>query len=142
MRPSTRHQTMIAAYLYVNAAMYLFFAIWQTLSPWSTAAAIGYEALTSSARSEYLVGYGGFQLGLTAFFCWAAKSQATRHVGLIFALCLFVPIVPYRLITVATFWPVSAVPLIIGTFECALLIAGLVLFFTRPHDVRETPLKA
>jgi hypothetical protein len=128
-----RYQTSIAVYLYINAAMYLFFAIWQTFSPWSTATAIGYEALTNSARSEYLVVYGGFQLGLTAFFCWAATSEITRHAGLIFAVCLYVPIVPYRLITVASFWPVSAVPLIIGSFECALLITGVALLFTQPR---------
>jgi hypothetical protein len=114
--------------------MYAFFAIWQTLSPWKTATALGFESLANSGRSEYLVVYGGFQIGLAAFFSWAAQARATRRVGLIFALCLYVPIVPFRAVSVATNWPVSAVPLTIGSLELALLVAGLALFFRRPED--------
>jgi hypothetical protein len=122
-------------YLYANAAMYSFFAIWQTLSPWTTAAALGFEVLANAARSEYLVVYGGFQFGLAAFFIWATRSESHRQAGLILALCLYVPVVPYRILSIWKFWPVSVVPLGVGTVEVLLLITGLALCFTarRPY---------
>jgi len=46
---------MTAAYLYANAVMYAVFAVWMTLSPQRTAAALGYQSLSASGRSEYLV---------------------------------------------------------------------------------------
>ena len=120
---------MTAVYLYMNAAMYSFFAVWQTLSPWKTAAALGFEVMANAARSEYLVVYGGFQFGLAAFFIWAARSDSHRRAGLMLALCLYVPIVPYRILSIWKFWPVSTVLLSIGTLEVVLLITGLALFF-------------
>jgi hypothetical protein len=132
MNASARHSTLTAAYLYFNAAMLAFLAIWLTLSPEKTATAIGYGFVTSSARSEYLVMYGGLFLGLTAFFCWAARSEAQRWSGLVLVAWLHVGIVPYRITTVATFWPVNSVILTSAAIEVLLLIIALALIFARP----------
>jgi hypothetical protein len=117
---------MIAAYLYLNAALYLIFAVWQTLSPWKTATALGFESLANSGRSEFLVIYGGLQLGLAAFFAWTAMSESTQRVGLIFALCLYAPLVLYRVVTVVKFWPVKGLTVGVGCLEASLLIAAII----------------
>jgi hypothetical protein len=118
---------MIAAYLYLNAGLYLLFAAWQTLSPWRTAMALGFETLNSSGRSEFLVIYGGLQLGLAAFFAYTAMSESTHRLGLIFAVCTYAPIVLYRVATVARFWPVKSLTLIVGALELALLVGAVVM---------------
>ena len=119
----------MSIYLYVNAALYLVFAAWCTLSPWRTATNIGYETLSSGGRSEYLVIYGGLQLGLAAIFTVLARGDyATRRAGLLISLCLYGPIVVYRLITVAKFWPVPSLTLAVGTLELALLAVAAILF--------------
>ncbi len=118
---------MTAIYLYANAALYAAFALWITLSPWKTSVAIGYESLTSSGRSEYLVVYGGLQLGLAAFFALLAVNVQMHRLGLLFSVCLYVPIVLYRLITVGRFWPVESTTLIVGALEVVLLVAAIAL---------------
>jgi hypothetical protein len=125
---------MAAAYLWINAAFYVMFAIWQTLSPSRTAAAVGYATLDNSGRSEYLVIYGGLQFGLAAFFAWTASQAALNRIGVIFALCLYAPIAIYRLVTIGRYWPVSRVTLIVGALEIALLIGAIfVISAMRPN---------
>lgn len=127
---------MTATYLYANAVLYAVFAIWQTLSPWKTAAAVGYESLSASGRSEYLVVYGGLQLGLAAFFIFAAASPLWQRAGLMLAVCLYLPIVAYRTVTVIRFWPVGSTTLVVAGLEVALLIAGAWLWFAAPQAAR------
>jgi hypothetical protein len=117
----------MAIYLWVNAALYLLFAAWVTLSPWRTAANIGFEKLSASGKSEYLVVYGGLELGLALFFAITALSDQHRRIGLIFALCLYAPIVLYRAVTVPLFWPVASTTLFVAALEVGLLLWGAVL---------------
>ena len=117
----------MAVYLWLNSALYLLFAIWVTLSPWRTAANIGFEKLSAAGRSEYLVVYGGMELGFALFFAITALSDQYRRIGLIFALCLYVPIVLYRVITVPLFWPVASTTLVVAGLELVLLVWGAVL---------------
>lgn len=119
---------MVAAYLYLNAALYLVFAAWMTFSPWKTAATVGYESLSASGRSEFLVIYGGLQLGLAALFAFTAVVPAHRRFGLVVALCLYLPIVLYRIVTVARFWPVKSTTLVVGALEVGLLVAAVALY--------------
>lgn len=119
---------MTAAYLWLNTALYIIFAIWMTLSPWRTATAMGFEQLAPSGRSEYLVIYGGLQFGLAAFFGIAAASTSMHRTGVLFAVCLYAPIVLYRVITVWRFWPVKGLTLTVALLEIGLLLGALVLF--------------
>jgi hypothetical protein len=118
---------MTAIYLYVNAALYALFAVWITLSPAKTAANQGYALIANGGRSEYLVVYGGLQVGLALFFAWTAQSQGLQRAGLVFALLLYAPIVVYRMITVARFWPVASTTLAVAALEILLLVWAVVL---------------
>jgi hypothetical protein len=122
----------MAAYLYFNAFLYLLFAVWVTLSPWRTATNIGFESLSASGKSEYLVVYGGMELGFAVFFALTALSEEYRRLGLIFALCLYAPIVLYRMVTVPLFWPVSSTTLVVAALEIVLLVWGIVLLARHP----------
>ena len=119
---------MSAAYLWLNAALYGLLAIWCTLGMHQTSAALGYEQLTSSGRSEYLVIYGGLQLGLAVFFAYCALNQPLHRVGLFLALALYLPIVVFRWATVARFWPVAGMTVGVGVLETVLLIGAAVLY--------------
>jgi hypothetical protein len=118
---------MVALYLYVNAALYLLFAAWTTLSPWVTATNIGYTSLSSGGRTEYLVVYGGMEIGFAAFFAWTAASAGLQRAGLVFALFLYVPIVLYRSVALWRFWPVPATTLATAGLEIVLLVWAVVL---------------
>jgi hypothetical protein len=118
----------MSIYLWLNAALYLGFAAWCTFSPWRTAGNIGYTMMSSGGRSEYLVIYGGLQLGLAAIFALFARGDVqVQRLGLQLALCLYAPIVVYRLVTVAKFWPIPGLTLAVGSLELALLVAAAAL---------------
>jgi hypothetical protein len=118
---------MTAIYLYANAALYLAFAIWMTLSPWKTAAAVGYESLAPNGRSEFLVIYGGLQLGLAAFYALLGANTSYHRIGILFSLCLYAPIVVYRVITLFKFEVTKGPTVIVAGFEVALLVGAIVL---------------
>jgi hypothetical protein len=114
-------------YLYLNAFLYLVFAVWCTVKVASTSSGVGYLAMSSGGHSEYLVIYGGLQLGLALMFTVLAKNPALNRPGIVIALCLYGPIVLYRVITVAKYWPVSTVTMATACLELALLVAGIVI---------------
>jgi hypothetical protein len=125
---NTGRSGMNAIYLYINAALYLTFAIWMTLSPWKTAAAVGYQTLAPNGRSEFLVIYGGLQLGLAIFFAIVGATPNYHRLGILFALCLYAPIVIYRVVTVLKFEVNAGNTIAIGGLEVALLIGAIVLY--------------
>lgn len=121
---------MAAAYLNFNAVLYAVFAAWCTLAPHRTAAALGLATTNAGGRSEYLVVYGGLQLGLALFFLYCARLPEPR-TGLVFALALYVPLVAYRLVTLARFWPVGPTTLAVAALEAALLAIAAILWLAR-----------
>ena len=116
-------------YLWFNAVLYAVFSLWCTFSPWRTSTNIGYTALSNGGRSEYLVVYGGLQLGLAVIFALLARGDANLvRFGLLASIALYAPIVAYRLVTVARFWPIPPLTLGVGALEVALLAAALLLY--------------
>lgn len=119
---------MARIYLYVNAALYLVLAAWCTLKHQQTSVGSGYLTLSPSGRSEYLVVYGGLQIGLAIFYAYLASRPAYVPLGIVFSVMLYAPIVVYRLITVSMNWPVSSVTLGTGSLELILLIWSVLLW--------------
>ena len=89
---------MAKAYLWINAVLYVVLAIWCTLSPSKTATAVGYTQLSPAGQSEYLVIYGGLQLGMAFLFGYFAWIDQPR-TGLLVALAFYVPIVLFRTVS-------------------------------------------
>ncbi len=117
---------MVNAYLYLNAALYALLALWCTLFPEATASAVGYRVLSASGQSEYLVIYGGLQLGMAFLFAYFAWTRQPRN-GLVLSLAFYLPIVLYRAVTLVRFWPVEPTTSLLAGLEWALLIAACVL---------------
>ena len=122
------YKRMAMGYLYLNAFLYLVFAIWCTAATSSTAFDLGYLSLSDGGRSEYLVIYGGLQLGLAIVFYLLARSLATARLGVMIALAIYAPIVIYRAVTVFGNWPVAGVTLGTACLELAMLIAAAWLY--------------
>jgi hypothetical protein len=116
-------------YLVLNAVLYALFAAWCTLSPGRTATNIGYTTLSPSGRTEYLVVYGGLQLGLAIIFAMLARGDvALQRFGILASLCLYVPIVTYRVVAAVRFWPLEPTTLAVATLEVLLLIAAALIY--------------
>ncbi len=113
------------AYLLVNSALYALFALWCTLKATNTATNLGYVTLNNSGRSEYLVIYGGLQVGLAILFFLLARDAAHHKLGMLISLGIYAPIVIYRWLTIWKFSPVSPMTLYVGALETVLLIVAL-----------------
>ena len=118
---------MTAAYLWINAALYLVFAVMCVSNVTGTASALGYKTLSASGHSEYVTVYGGLQVGLAIFFAVAAYQPEWHRVGLLMALCLYAAIVIFRLASLVVNWPVQRMTLGVAALEVSLLLiaAGL-----------------
>jgi hypothetical protein len=114
-------------YLIINAAVYAALAVFCTARHGAAARGSGYTALSDGGHSEYLTVYGGLQLGLAVAYAWTATNAALIRPALIFSVCLYLPIVIYRVITVFLFKVRSPVTLGTGALEFILLVAALVL---------------
>lgn len=120
---------MAKAYLILNAVLYAGLAILCTVRFRQTSQGSGFLTLSPSGNSEYLVIYGGLQLGLAAFYALLSSRPEFFRLGLVFSILLYAPIVIYRVVTVARFWPVSAVTIAVGCLEVVLLVAATLLFW-------------
>lgn len=118
---------MLKVYLYFNALLYALLAAWCTLMPSQTAAAVGFQVLDKSGQSEYLVIYGGLQLGMAFLFAYFARTDQPRN-GLVLSLAFYVPIVIYRAFTLAMLWPVQAATTALAVLEWLLLGTAVYLW--------------
>ena len=107
---------MVEAYLYVNAALYFFFAVWCLLKPEQTAAFSGYRFRNGSGKSEYLTIYTGLQTGLAGFYIYASLTEELQLAAVIFSLFLYGGIALVRLSSLITVPAIKK-----GTYRIALL---------------------
>ena len=79
-------------FLAVVGAAYLLLAVWCSLRPAQTSQSVGFTLSPGSGQSEYLVVYGGLELGLGIVFLWplfdAERSAFALSVCLILHGCL------------------------------------------------------
>lgn len=87
-------------FLIVNGVLYVALAAWCTLLPMKTSSAIGFGLPNSSAKSEYLVVYGGLELAMGAFFLLCAFKANMLEAGLWFALLTYGCLMVYRWSTI------------------------------------------
>lgn len=124
---------MAKTYLWLNAVLYLLFALWCTLRKEQTSLASGYLSLNNSGWSEYWVVYGGLQLGMAGFFAYLAMNAPLYRAGLVFSLFIYIAIVSYRLVSLYLLWPVKQVTLGIAILESLLLLGAIVCWLTLPE---------
>jgi hypothetical protein len=118
-----RWRAMAMGYFYLNACLYLAFAVWCTAAPFATSSGLGYLRLSSGGRSEYLVIYGGLQLGVAAIYYLLARAPTAAQLGVMMSIALYAPIVVFRAVTVYSEWPVPTLTVATGCLE-SLLLAG------------------
>ena len=119
---------MTQNYFYFNSLLYLLLGSWCTIAPQRMAARMGYLTMSKRGRSEYLVIYGGLQIGLAITFFLLARNPTYFHLGLLISIGLYAPIVILRFFTglmnrLSSGWTLGTVAL-----ETLLLIVACCLY--------------
>ncbi|SEL07345.1 hypothetical protein SAMN05428989_1369 [Pseudoxanthomonas sp. GM95] len=126
---------MVNAYLWFNALLYIGLAIWCTLAPDSTAAAVGFTALTPSGQTEFLAVYGGMEFGIGLLFAYFAVSRQPRN-GLVLGVAFYAPIVAWRAFAISRYGPLETTTIALAGFEWLLFLVGLALFLRQRNKHR------
>lgn len=120
---------MAKIHLLLNAALYFFLAAWCTIAPNKTSASIGFGLLHNSARSEYLVVYGGLELGLALFYLFTGLDPGLVRAGILFSLCLYACLAVYRIGTILVIRDVGIFPWAMLTIEAVMAAWAAFLWF-------------
>ena len=88
--------------LWINAVLYVGFAVWCTLLPDTTSRFVGLGFSNPNGRSEYLVVYGGLEAGMGVFFGLAAVQPELLAAGVWFGRCLYAGLALWRTVTLFT----------------------------------------
>ena len=121
-------------FLIANGVLYLGLALWCTLKPTSTSAAIGYQLPDNSARSEYLVVYGGLEVALGAFFLLCAFRRDMLETGLIFAAITYSCLMLYRWGTIILLKDLSTFIYAMVSVETVMTLCALLLLWLAGNE--------
>jgi len=113
---------MAQIYLFVNAALYVIFALWCTFMPEKTASTLGLSFRSGSGKSEYITVYGGLEFGVAMFFLVAALRPELRTAGVLFAVLFYGGLIVWRL---GTFIFVSGIGRVTYGFAAGELVLGI-----------------
>lgn len=119
---------MAQVYLYLNSLLFFSIAVRSTWAPRSTATGLGFLKLSDQGRAEYLVVYGGLQLGLVVLFFLLASNPAYFRLGLLISAVFYAPILLYRTGASLLNRPVPSSVLGTIVLEAVLLVAALWLY--------------
>lgn len=114
-------------YLFVNAFLYLSFALWCIIKFLGTSGFLGYSFLNNSGKVEYLTIYTGLQMGFAIFLAVSAYFPALRLGGLLFCVAAYVCIILTRTLSGFYFGNLEKATFMIGALEYTLCIWGLIL---------------
>lgn len=118
---------MAAAYLWLNAVLYLVLALWCAARPGETAKALGYGELSAAGKTEFLTIYAGLELGLAAMYACLAWNELLRPMGLVFSVFLYGGMVAFRLFGLRRYRPDNGVIRALAVGEVAFLLIPLAL---------------
>lgn len=121
---------MIRTYLFVNAALYILFALWCTIAPTKTSEVVGLAFRSGSGKSEYITVYGGLEFGVAMFFLITAIRPELNRAGLLFGLLLYACLVLWRLPGLFTISGIAKPTYFFAAAEFVFALWGLGLWLT------------
>ncbi len=122
---------MTRVFLFINAALYIIFALWCTLAPTKTAQTVGLSFRSGSGKSEYITVYGGLEFGVAMFFLVAALRPELRTAGLLFGLLFYAGLILWRVPGLFMIPGIAKTTYFFAAAEFLFGVWALVLWLTR-----------
>ena len=119
---------MLQAFLFINALLYVAFALWCTVLAEKTAGVLGLSFRSGSGKSEYITVYGGLEFGVAMFFLLTAWKPELRQAGLFFAMLFYGGLVLWRIPTLLLVPGVQPTTYAFAAVEAAFLVWVVVIW--------------
>jgi FtsH-binding integral membrane protein len=116
-------------FLAIVGLMYLALAIWCSVAPAITSNKVGFELKPGSGQSEFLVIYGGLELGLCLIFLVPLVREEYLASSLLACVLIHACLVAFRTASLFLYSDISSMTYKLAIGEWIILIAALVCMF-------------
>lgn len=116
-------------FLIVLGLLYIATGLWCAIKPRETMEAVGLTTTNGSGLSEYFTVYGGFLVGVGAFFAIAGGSTAYWEAGLLAVLVSHGGLIAFRALSLILFSNIKSLTYGLAAFELVVFIASALLFW-------------
>lgn len=111
---------------------YLALAVWCAVLPERTSQSVGFKLTPGSGQSEYLVVYGGLQLGLGLIFLWPLLRSSDPKEALFACLLIHGCLVAFRVLSFLRYSGIQSTTYILAVVEWIILLTSLGLLWRKP----------
>lgn len=115
-------------YLAVVGLLYLVLAIWCSAAPATTSQKVGFELQPGSGQSEYLVIYGGLELGLCLLFLLPLYDKSYLGSSLLACIIIHACLVAFRTISLFVYSDLKPFTYNLAIAEWIILLLALACF--------------
>jgi len=112
-------------YLTVVGLMYVGLAAWCSIDPATTSTKVGFDRIGGSGQSEFLVIYGGLELGIAMVFLLPWINRDYTHAALLACLLIHGCLVAFRTVSLFLYSDISSMTYKLAIGEWVILVAGI-----------------
>jgi hypothetical protein len=117
-------------------ALYAYLAAWCSFSPGETSSLVGFTLQPGSGQSEFLVVYGGLELGMALIFLWPLLRPETTRFALINCTLIHACLVAFRTVSFALFAGIQPMTWKLAAGEWVIFLAGAGLLWVTRNRAR------
>lgn len=121
-------------FLAVVGAMYLGLAVWCSVAPAVTSDKVGFDLKPGSGQSEFLVIYGGLELGLALVFLLPLVRADYLASSLMACVLIHACLVAFRTLSFWLYSDISSMTYKLAVGEWVILILALACLFSSSND--------
>ncbi len=122
---------MTRLFLALVGAAYLLLAAWCIAKPGQTSNSVGLTLQPGSGQSEYLVVYGGLQLGLGLFFMWPLIRNDAEQSVLVLCVVLHGCLILMRTSSLLMYPGIQPTTYYLAGVEWAIFLGALWRYLAR-----------
>lgn len=115
---------MVRAFLVGVGILYVYLAAWCSFSPQETSGLVGFTLQPGSGQSEFLVVYGGLELGLALILLWPLVRPETSRMALFNCTVIHASLVAFRTVSFGLFAGIQPMTWKLAAGEWVIFLAG------------------
>jgi len=116
-------------YLSLIGLLYIALAAWCSIDPATTSSKVGFERIGGSGRSEFLVIYGGLELGMALVFLMPWFNRDFTQASLWACILIHACLVAFRMVSFLIYTDMSPLTIRLAIGEWVILLTAIGCWF-------------